>query len=76
MITTLQELKEAVAGLPVDERAELAQFILHSLDDQPEETVRAEWLVLAAERMKQVRVGQVVGVPAEQVLNDLVRQRQ
>ena len=33
MITTLDELKTAAAGLPETDRARLAQFLLHSLDE-------------------------------------------
>ena len=37
MSPSLQELKDAVGALPVSERAELAQFLLRSLDEQEEE---------------------------------------
>ncbi len=75
MSPTLKELKETVSGLPVSERAELAQFILRSLDDPDEQKVRAEWLALAEQRMAEVRPGNVVGVPAEQVLENLLGPR-
>ncbi|HEV3386209.1 MAG TPA: addiction module protein [Gemmata sp.] len=72
MRLTLQELKNAASGLPVDERAELAKFLLHSIDEQEEEGTRAEWLALAEERMAEVRTGKVRGIPAEQVLKNLL----
>lgn len=75
MTPTLQELKDATAGLPAGERAELAQFLLNSLDDQDEEGVRVEWLALAGRRMADVRAGKVVGVPAEEVLKNLLGSR-
>jgi putative addiction module component (TIGR02574 family) len=72
MSPSLQDLKNAAAGLSLDERAELAQFLLRSLDDQQEEGAQAEWLALAERRMAEVRAGKVVGIPAENVLNDLL----
>jgi putative addiction module component (TIGR02574 family) len=68
MSPTLQELKAAAAALPTSARAELAQFLLHSLDEPNEEEVRAEWLALAEQRMADVRAGKVVGIPADQVV--------
>ncbi len=75
MSPTLQELKDAASGLAIGERAELAHFLLRSLDDQDEEGVRAEWLALAEQRMAEVRAGKVVGVPAEEVLKNLLGPR-
>ncbi len=72
MSLTLQELKNAASGLPADERAQLAQFLLQSIEGQDEEGTRAEWLALAERRMAEVRAGKVVGVPAEEVLKNLL----
>lgn len=76
MSPTLQELKDAASALPVAERAELAQFLLRSLDEQDEQEVRADWLALAEQRMAEVRSGKVVGIPAEEVLKNLLGPRQ
>ncbi|HLN30594.1 MAG TPA: addiction module protein [Gemmataceae bacterium] len=72
MSPTLQDLKNAASGLPVSERAELAQYLLRSLDEQNEEGARAEWLTLAEQRMAEVPAGKVVGIPAEEVLGSLL----
>ncbi len=72
MSLTLQELKNASSGLADDERAELAQFLLDTFEEQDEEGTRAEWLALASKRMAQVRAGNVVGIPAEDVLKSLL----
>jgi putative addiction module component (TIGR02574 family) len=72
MSLTLQELKNVSSGLPADERAELAQFLLNSLEEQDEEGTRAEWFALAEKRMADVRAGKVVGIPAEEVLKNLL----
>lgn len=75
MSLTLQELKNASSSLPAGERAELAQFLLRSLDELDEEQTRAEWLALAEQRMAEVRAGKVVGIPAEEVLKNLLEPR-
>ena len=70
MNTTLEQLKNSLSGLPATERAELAQYLLHSLDGE-EEGAAAEWLALAGQRMADVHAGKVQGVPAEDVLKSL-----
>jgi putative addiction module component (TIGR02574 family) len=72
MSATLDELKSTLSGLPASERAELAHFLLHTLET-PDEGAGAEWLALAEKRMDDVRAGRVVGIPAEQVLQSLRR---
>jgi putative addiction module component (TIGR02574 family) len=70
MTPTLQELKNASAALPPPQRAELAHFLLQSLE--PEEDGWAEaWQEELSRRLQDIRSGQVVGGPAEEVLNRL-----
>ena len=73
MTASLEELKTAAESLPPTERAELAAYLLHTLE--PAEDGAAEWLALAERRMADVRAGRVAGVPAEQVLDSLRRPR-
>ena len=73
MVLTLEQLKEAASDLPSSERAEVAQFLVRSLDAQREAEIRAEWLSLAERRMADVKAGKVVGIPAEEVLKSLLR---
>jgi putative addiction module component (TIGR02574 family) len=72
MSLTLEELKNAASELPPGERADLAQFLLRSLDEQEDEGARAEWLALAEQRMTEVRAGKVAGIPAEEVIKTLL----
>jgi putative addiction module component (TIGR02574 family) len=74
MSASLEELKATLSGLPVPERAELAHYLLRTLEPA-EEGAAAEWLALAERRMADVRAGRVVGIPAEQVLESLRRSR-
>ena len=75
MNRTLQDLMNSSSDLPAEERAELAQFLLRSLDDPDDEGTRSEWLALAEKRMADVRAGKVVGIPAEEVLKNLLEPR-
>ena len=75
MNPNLQEIKDAVSALSASERVDLARFVLSSLDEEEEQAVRDEWIALAEERMAEVRSGNVVGVPAEEVLKSLLDER-
>jgi putative addiction module component (TIGR02574 family) len=75
MSPVLQDLKAAACGLPAGERAELALYLLHSLEDQGGEDSRAEWLALAERRMAEVRDGKVVGIAGEEVVKQLLEPR-
>ena len=72
MSATLEELKSTVSSLPAHQRAELAHYLLHTLET-PDEGATAEWVALAERRMDEVRTGRVVGIPAEQVMESLRR---
>ena len=74
MNVTLDELKSTVSGLPVPDRAELAHYLLCSLET-PDAGADAEWLAVAEQRVSDIRSGRVVGIPAEQVLASLRRPR-
>ncbi len=74
MSAALEGLKSAVSGLPLSERAELAHYLLRTLET-PDDGAAAEWLALAEKRMEDVRAGLVTGIPAEQVLQSLRRSR-
>ena len=75
MSATLLEMKDAASALPIEDRAELAQFLLHSLDENDVADAQAEWLALAGQRMADVKAGKVVGIPADEVLRNLLRPR-
>ena len=72
---TILELKATLSALPLSERAELAQYLLHTLEPADPEA-GAEWLALAERRMADVRAGKVVGIPAAQVMENLKRRCQ
>ena len=74
MGATLEELKSTVSGLPVPERAELAHYLLLTLESANDGTAD-DWLAIAERRVNEIRTGQVTGIPAEQVIESLRRPR-
>ena len=72
MGATLEELKSTFSDLPVPDRAELAHYLLLTLET-PDEGAAGELLAVAERRVNEIQSRQVVGIPAEQVLESLRR---
>jgi putative addiction module component (TIGR02574 family) len=70
MNLTFQELRDASANLPPPQRAELAHFLLRSLEPQEEGWTEA-WHEELTRRMAEIRSGEVKGIPADEVLRGL-----
>jgi hypothetical protein len=70
MTPSIEELKTTLAALPPSDREEIADYLLSTLDFADD--VKQEWLDLAEERLTEIRTGQATGVPAEEVLRDLL----
>ena len=62
-MVSIAEFKEQVAALPVEQRASLASFLLHSLPD-PDYDVSDEEV---AERVRQMRSGEVVAISMDEL---------
>ena len=60
-------LQEAALDLPPNERAELVQKLLRSLDDPSEEELAQTWLSEAERRALELDRGEVQAIPAEDV---------
>jgi putative addiction module component (TIGR02574 family) len=64
-------------NLGLEERAELAQRLLVSLDEVPETEIERLWLEEAERRLKEYREGKITGLTTDEVfqraLNDLSR---
>jgi len=72
MTSKLDTLKAAMSQLSVAERAELAEFLVRTLDspeDGPvdEASIRREWLAVAERRAEDLRNGASHAIPAEDV---------
>lgn len=71
MTETVERIKAQVGTLTVTERADLAYFLLNSLEPATEDGVEEAWRDEIARRVAQVREGQAKGRSAEDVLAEL-----
>jgi len=67
MTETAEKLKVQLSQLSTQERAELAHFLIHSLDEGVDADAEAAWDVELARRMAEIRSGKAVGEPADKV---------
>ncbi|MDZ4688357.1 MAG: addiction module protein [Planctomycetaceae bacterium] len=63
----LAELEPAVLQLARGERVMLAEALLRSLDDRPDDAVAIEWSAVVARRDAEITSGMVQTIPAAQV---------
>lgn len=73
MTEAVEQLKSKVIGLSAAERADLAYFLLTSLEPE-EEGAEEAWRNEIARRVTEIRNGQAVGRPLEDVLAELREQ--
>jgi putative addiction module component (TIGR02574 family) len=67
----LTELENEALRLDPRSRARLAERLLGSLDDLAESEIEELWLDEAERREREWDAGEVVGIPADQVLREL-----
>jgi putative addiction module component (TIGR02574 family) len=67
MNPTLEQIKANLSGLPAPDRAELADYLLRSLESSDKDVSEA-WHVELKLRMADIRAGKVEGKPVEEVL--------
>lgn len=70
MATAVEELKPQLSALTETERAELAYFLLSSLDGG-DEAVEQAWKDEVARRVHEIKSGQAKGVPAAIVFAEM-----
>lgn len=63
----LKQIEAEALNLSKEERAELAQKLLLSLDTPSEEEIAEDWLMEAQRRARELDEGLVQPVPAEEV---------
>jgi len=73
MTQTAEKLKSELAELPLDDRAELAQFLIESLDQSVDEDAASAWRSELDRRFAEIESGTAAGEPAEQVIAELRR---
>jgi putative addiction module component (TIGR02574 family) len=75
MSPAFEQLKSQLGRLSQEERAELAMFLLDSLDPEEEDKdVSAAWEEEIGRRVADIRSGKAQGKPAEQVFAELREQ--
>jgi putative addiction module component (TIGR02574 family) len=73
MTQTAERLKSELSELPLDDRAELAMFLIESLDRLEHDDAAATWRVELDRRFAEIDSGVEVEEPAEQVIAALRR---
>jgi putative addiction module component (TIGR02574 family) len=71
MSETAENLKLALSQLAGKDRAELAHFLIHSLDEDQEFDEVGSWETELERRLAEIKHGKAHGEPGEQVLQDL-----
>jgi putative addiction module component (TIGR02574 family) len=66
----LEDFKSQIEELSKEERADLAYFLLQTLEPE-EKGASSAWDVEIARRVDEIRSGRVAGKPAEQVFAEL-----
>ncbi len=66
-----EEIEAEALNLPPSERAQLAEALIASLDEDAE--VERAWAEEVARRLAEIRAGKVELIPAEDVYRDLDR---
>lgn len=62
------ELRQQLATLPVQDRAELAQFLIESLDQTTDDDADVLWEAELHRRAEQIQSGDVQGEPTADVM--------
>ena len=71
MSVTAEKIRTELAGLDAAERAELAHYLIQSLDSGTDADAEAAWDAVLARRAEEIRSGRAVGIPAERVISEL-----
>jgi putative addiction module component (TIGR02574 family) len=68
MTKTAENLKIELAQLSVQDRAELAYFLIHSLDEGTDDNVLDAWDRELTKRLAEIYAGTANGEPSDKVL--------
>ncbi len=64
---TIEDIENEIRSLSVDDRMHLLRALIADLDGSMDEDVEKAWLEEAERRYKEVKVGDVEIIPAEEV---------
>jgi len=71
MSKAAEKLKGELERLSQRERAEIAQFLIRSLDDEVDADAEAAWDAELAMRAEEIKAGKAAGEPSKKVLAEL-----
>ncbi len=71
MTQVAEKLKHKLAELAVEDRAELAQFLIGSLDGASDAGSSTAWHAEVSRRIAEIKSGSVIGLPAEDVFESI-----
>ena len=71
MTETAARLQAELAGLSARDRADIAYFLLHSLEDQTDVDADTAWEAELIRRGEAIKAGQAKGQPADQIFREL-----
>jgi putative addiction module component (TIGR02574 family) len=73
MTDALNELEQRAAQLPPEERAQLALFLIRSLEPSDEGNIEEAWRIEAEARWAEIQRGETETVPGPEVFADVRR---
>ncbi|MDZ7960937.1 MAG: addiction module protein [Aulosira sp. DedQUE10] len=71
MSETAEKLKLELSQLSAKERAEIAYFLIHSLDDGIDDNLDAAWDKELTQRLEDINHQTAIGEPSSQVFSEL-----
>lgn len=71
MTQNATNLKPRLAKLSKKDRAELAKFLIETLDDEADDEVEEAWEKELARRWEEIESGKAKGIPADKVFKRL-----
>jgi putative addiction module component (TIGR02574 family) len=69
-MSEFEELTTKAMALPAEHRAELAELLIQSLEEQDAREIKSAWLAEIRRRDQEIRAGVAVTKPADQVLRE------
>ncbi|GAB1538709.1 hypothetical protein NUACC21_13730 [Scytonema sp. NUACC21] len=71
MTETAEKLKLELSQLSLQERAELAHFLIHSLDEGVNDDVETAWDTELTQRLEDIHSGIAIGEASDRVFSQL-----
>jgi putative addiction module component (TIGR02574 family) len=71
MTKIAEKLKLELSHLSIQERAEIALFLIHSLNETADQDIESAWDAELAQRTQQINSGSASGVPSVQLFAKL-----